>query len=89
MGRNSALDASMQCLLSAHTAIQFPDNVDNVKMANDYGRALRLLSTNINDSQSQPDIVEDVVAAAIVLGDFEVCTGMNKPTWRYADQKYR
>ena len=78
LGRNSALDASMRCLLSAHAALQFPDNVDNVKLANDYGRALRLLSTSISDSQSQPDMVEDVVAAAIILGDFEVHNDMNQ-----------
>ncbi|OQV07198.1 Fungal specific transcription factor domain-containing protein [Cladophialophora immunda] len=73
IGYHKSLDSSVSCFLAAHLGMRCPGLVSKDRQHVLYRRALHDLRDALNSTRNQD--VEAIIAATIVLGDFELLDG--------------
>lgn len=74
MGQSKALDSATACFLSAHDKLLCPTRVTEQHQHRLYSQALRDMKEVVEEEAGPAETVdfESIVAAMMVLGDFEV-----------------
>lgn len=83
VGESRVLDSAIMCFLSAHTKMCCPAQISEQYQHDLYSQALREMKVAV-ESAREVDF-EGIVAAMMVLGDFEVGSGIRSPSKYMSD----